>query len=484
MIIVSITGPSPAEALAQIRASSRYAAMFEIRLDLIDGLDISAVRRSTRKPLTVTCRPSWEGGRYAGEESDRLAMLDAVCRNGIAFVDLEAQLGKEAIRAFMRSHPTVRVIASRHYFGAARPSIASDYRTLRALGTHVIKLAFEAGDAWENGLAMEFLRRASQDHQNAVAIAMGEAGEASRVLYRRFGGWATYAAPEGGPSAAPGQVSARILHDLYRADHLSARTRLFGLIGDPVRYSKGIAVHNTLLKKMHVNGVYCRFPVKDLRHFMVTVGREMDGLSVTLPHKLAVMDELQSVEASACATGAVNTVVRKRGMLVGSNTDGAGAMDAIESVLRVHGKTMLILGTGGAARAVIAEAVRRGARVTVAGRSAEKAKALAEAFGIAAVNLAACRDADIVANCTSVGMMPEPEQTPIPTGTIRMRVAFDAVYNPVETRFLREARENGAKTVTGLQMYLNQAALQFKAFTGKQPPRARSLHAFGLHEQR
>ncbi len=469
MIIVSVTGPTTAEALAQIQRSRKYASMFEFRLDLMGVEAAASLVKAARKPVVLTYRPRWEGGGYAGPDVDRIAVLARAPEIGARYVDLEFRMGVPLIRRFIKECKSIRVIGSRHYFDGQIPDPDHEYRSLRAAGTYAMKFAYRAGDAADTSVAFRFLARAAADRTRAVAIAMGEAGEPSRILYRVFGGWATYASPVGGPAAAEGQLPADALQNIFHADRLTRSTRVFGVIGDPVRYSKGIYIHNPLFRRAHTNAVYCRFAVSDLGRFMSAVAPSITGMSVTLPHKVSIIRFLDGLDESARNSGAVNTVVRRRGSMIGLNTDGAGALDAIEKRMKVKNRSFLVIGAGGAARAIVVEAVRRGANVLIANRSPEAAQDLARRCGANVIELPRVQQCDIVANATSVGMAPDVDRTPIPPGAIRMELAFDAVYQPRETRFLREAKARGAITVSGAEMYLNQAAAQSQLYTGTRP---------------
>jgi 3-dehydroquinate dehydratase/shikimate dehydrogenase len=471
MIIVSITGPRMSDALEQVSASDTWADMFEFRLDMIRRPEIASLLLATRKPVVATCRPSWEGGEFTGSEEERLDMLAAASLLGADYVDIELRAGKKALRQFLGRRRESGVIVSYHAPPGSRPVAGPLYRKMRGTGADVLKFAFHARDAWENRIAFDFLLRASHDGRRAVALAMGEAGEPSRVLYRVFGGWGTYAAPETGKEAAPGQVTARVLSRLYRTERLNRTTKIFGVVGNPVRQSRGIRVHNPLFARAEKNGVYCRFAVIDLKKFVSRMVPLLSGFSVTHPHKVGIMKYLDSLDPLSRAIGAVNTVRRKGGRLSGTNTDAPAALDAIEHVTPVRGKRMLILGAGGAARAIAYEGARRGAHVIVSSRTARAAMKLAREFGADYVPLGTIRgvDAEILVNATPVGMAPRPHESPFPASMLRGKTVFDAVYTPPLTRLLREAAGAGAKVVRGTEMYVNQAAMQFALYAGVRP---------------
>ena len=478
MIIVSITGPDMKRALAQVAGSARFAGMFEFRLDLIRSADLGRLLDSTRKPTIVTCRPTWEGGLFAGSEAERINILRSASMLGARYVDLEVRSEHRVIRDFIGRQSETQVILSYHHFSGALPDVRKVYRELSAHGAGIIKFAYPASDAFENRLAFDFLELARADRQKSVAIAMGEAGELSRIVYKKFGGWGTYAGTEDGANAAPGQIPASRLVNLYRSENLSPATKVYGVVGSQVRHSKGIFVHNALFAKAKSNSVYCRFPVRDLNAFMQDVGPLIDGFSVTIPHKESIMKYLPAVDPVARRIGAVNTVVRKNKKLFGTNTDAPGALDAIEKVTSVRGKRMLIVGAGGAARAIAFEALQRGASVLVANRTAARAKALATAFGLRAVRMKSNRltpsdlspdEFEIVVNATSVGMTPNVRESPLAKPMLKGKLVFDAVYSPPMTKLLRDAKRAGAKIISGSEMYLNQAIRQSLLFCGRRP---------------
>ena len=468
MIIVPIVGPALADARRQMRISRADADMFEFRLDLCPDPELLRRIKPARIPVIATCRPIREGGRFDGSEQDRFACLGAALRAGAAYVDCELDAIKEfrAWCAAQKLRP--RLIVSRHIFEEGMPDVLQEYKRLRSAKADVIKFAYTASDAWQIAGVRTFLKRAARDRQRAIAMAMGEAGEASRILYRVFGGWATFGSATETEGSAPGQLTAAVMKRVFLAHKRTPRTKVFGLVGDPVRQSKGIYIHNPLYATARFNGVYCRFPVKDVDPFMKHCGPWLTGCSVTLPHKSVMAQYCSRFIGSAAMIGAVNTVVHKGRQWLGANTDAGAALDAIEKKCLVRGERVLILGAGGAARAIAVESMRRGALVTIANRSEEKARALS-----AELDVAWCRtdaiDAvrpTILVNTTPVGMWPATDASPLASIPAGVRLAFDAIYNPEVTRFLTMAQERGEVTVGGAEMYARQAVDQIRILTG------------------
>ena len=480
MIIVPVTGPSMEESTNQIVSSVRYADLFELRIDLLSRPDIGELIASTRKPFIATCRPVREGGRFEGREDERFDLLQQAVTAGARFVDLELDAwgpGRQRLDSRTRS---LQWIVSHHMLDGPPGRVDALYATMRKTGAGILKFAYMADDAWEIRAALQFFAIARKDRQRVIAIAMGEAGEASRVLYKVFGGWATFAGSEDGGLSAPGQLPASTMKRVFQSNTRTARTRIFGLVGNPVGQSKGIYIHNPLYRRLGRDAIYCRFRIDDLTRFMKTFDGVLSGCSVTAPHKQAMIKFLATVDPLAHTLGAVNTVVRRSRGYFGANTDARGALDAIEKKLRVSGRRFVVLGAGGAARAVAGEAVRRGARVYVVNRTAQRAKGVARALGVKWIALenVASLEPEILVNATSVGMWPNIDATPLQEIPGTVRLAFDAIYNPAMTKFLKDAKGQGAITVTGVEMYVGQAVEQIRLFTGRRPDAADVRHLF------
>jgi len=269
--------------------------------------------------------------------------------------------------------------------------------------------------------------------------------------------------------------------------HLIARAGLCGIIGDPIEHSMSPAMHNAALEKLGIDYLYLPFRVKEL-----DLGKAIDGmralnirgLNVTIPHKVAVMQYLDELDPLAEKIGAVNTIVNDDGFLKGYNTDAAGFLQALlERGIEPKGKNVVILGAGGAARAISFILAERDSNLVMLNRTLNKAKDCAERIagsfhkevGILELNMdnltSALSRADILINTTSVGMSPDTGETPIPAELLSPTLTvYDIVYNPIKTRLLREAEEVGAKTVDGVDMLVWQGALAFEKWTGLKAP--------------
>lgn len=269
---------------------------------------------------------------------------------------------------------------------------------------------------------------------------------------------------------------------------LTGATRVMAVFGYPVHHSLSPAMHNAAFRALGLDCVYVAFNVHpgDLEaavRGILALG--LVGVNVTIPHKESVIEFLEEVNADAARIRSVNTIWNRGGHLVGSSTDGPGFIRALESAGKSpDGSRAVVVGAGGAARATAYALAERGASITVVNRTYERAVYLAEllnsAFGrkvIVPVGLGspeareAIEEADLLVNCTSVGMYPDIDAQPIPTEWLHSRLfVYDQIYNPEETKLLRAAREIGARGVNGLGMLVYQGAISFEVWTGMSAP--------------
>jgi shikimate dehydrogenase len=254
---------------------------------------------------------------------------------------------------------------------------------------------------------------------------------------------------------------------------IDAKTELYGIIGNPVKHSLSPAIHNGAFGRMGLNGVYLAFEVTDLRETLSGVrGLGIRGLSVTLPFKTEIIPFLDRVDGMAERIKAVNTIANEGGKLVGYNTDCPGAMGALEEKVDLKGKRVILLGAGGAARAIGFGLKERGCRIVILNRSSDRAEGLAKDLDCIHRPLSSIDglDADVIINATSMGMSPREGEAPLLQKVLKEGMTvMDIVYRPVRTRLLREALERGCRTIDGLEMLARQGAAQFEIWTGKRP---------------
>lgn len=256
--------------------------------------------------------------------------------------------------------------------------------------------------------------------------------------------------------------------------NIDASTNLYGVMGDPVAHSLSPAMHNAAFGQVGYNGVYVAFHVTDLPGAVAGMrALNVQGCSVTIPHKVAIMDLLDSVDPVARQIGAVNTIVSRDGRLSGFNTDSPGAMGALLEKTPVAHRQVAVIGAGGAARA-LAHGVRvNGGGLTIVNRNAERGRRLAEEMESDFCPLADFSGVgtDILINATAVGMTPDTDRMPVSHACLRPGMTvMDIVYNPLETKLLRAARAAGCPVVDGVSMFVHQGAIQFERWTGQKAP--------------
>jgi 3-dehydroquinate dehydratase/shikimate dehydrogenase len=472
MICGCVGAETAEQALAGMAEARRQGAdLCELRADYLKDLDLPRILAAKPLPVLVTVRPKWEGGRFEGSEAERLGLLEDACLHGADYVDVEYRAYKDFNRR------QAKLVLSYHDFEKTPDDLERTAAKMGELEPLVVKIACRARGVADL-LRLARLQKAAP--RPTAVIGMGEFGEPLRILYRRYGGFLTYASVRGGEETAPGQVTVEELVRLYQAKTIDDETAPYGVIGDPVAHSRGPLLFNDVFKHLGMNARYVRVRVDDasLLRELVSV-LEFRGLSVTIPHKQSVMAAFDEADEIAKGIGAANTVVARDGKLHGHNADILAAVEALkEAAVRkwshgIYGLRALVLGAGGVSRAIAWGLKREAARVTIANRTFERGKALAEELGVECVrwhDLTAARP-QIVVNGTSVGMAPKAGESPVEASLFtKDMVAMDTVYTPRETRFLKDAVERGASAVDGVEMFLRQANHQFKLWTGRPIP--------------
>jgi len=476
-ICAVVAAPTAPSMLHALKTALKQSSTIELRLDWLRNdreieLFIRRLRmRGKRACLIATLRRREGGGRYTGSVGRQMDWLEKAARADCACCDLEvesaARVDRGAIQALRRAG--ARVMISYHDFrrSPARPDAV--IRRLAGYGGDAIKIAAQANKLVEAAKLLATARR----RRDLVIVPMGEAGLPARILALREGSALAYAAVA--DSTAPGQLTVAEMRGLYRADKLDRRTRIYGVIGDPIAHSLSPQMHNAAFVERRVNAVFLPFLVRDLADFLAArEGFELAGFAVTLPHKRAILRHLDGCDPLAAQIGAVNTVVvRGRGKLCGYNTDYVGVLRALERRVRLAGSRILLLGAGGAARAAAFALAQAGAVVSICARRRSRAKALARAAGTEAIAREKLRGEyfDAVINATPVGMSAK-DGLPLRANELNCRVVMDMIYRPMETPLLRMARRRGIETVSGIEMFLAQGMAQWEIWMGERAPAA------------
>jgi shikimate dehydrogenase len=253
-------------------------------------------------------------------------------------------------------------------------------------------------------------------------------------------------------------------------------SEIFALFGNPVGHSLSPAMHNAALKAMGINGLYVPVLVEHLEAAVRGIrGMGIRGVSVTIPFKTKIMKLLDTVDREARRIGAVNTIVNRKGKLAGYNTDWRGIVDALSAVMAIKGKTVMILGAGGTARAALFGILKEGGKPFIVNRTAQKGRRLAKEWECPFFKMedVAKIKADCLINTTPVGMSPNVGKSPLPSDMMRnFGVVMDVIYNPLKTQLLLDAEKASCTVLSGLDMFIHQGAGQLKLWTGQEPPRA------------
>jgi 3-dehydroquinate dehydratase/shikimate dehydrogenase len=468
LLCVTVTATTTAE--LRRRRDDAGGDLVELRLDSIADaadVDVAGALAGRHRPVIVTCRPEWEGGRFRGSEAERKRVLAEALALGADYVDVEWRAGfDDLIKAGGR-----RIVLSMHDFEGVPADLEARARAMRAQPVGVVKIAVAAADL-RDSLPLLTLARSWRGEPEAVLIAMGEAGLVTRVLASRFGSKWVYAGSD--LSDTVGQVSTATLLNEYRFRSLGESTEVYGVVGNPVGHSVSPAMHNAAFAAMGRNAVYLPFRAATADDF-VELARALDvrGASITTPHKVAMLDHVSDVSAVARQIGAINTVRVVDGRWWGDNTDAAGFLAPLANRLNLSGLRAALLGAGGAARAVAAALGGGGARVSVHARNREKAERVAAlASGEVGASLPPAGSWDLLVNCTPIGMYPRVNETPLRASELTGQWVYDVIYNPQDTALLVEARRAGCRTIGGLDMLVAQAQEQLRWWTGVRPDAA------------
>jgi len=467
LVIEVIAQRTTAAALEAYRHAHARADLVEFRLDLLRDPDVDRLIAAKGKPKLMTLRSRPQGGEAA--PADRPALLRRLAKAPIDWLDLEpADLG---LAELSRAGGPKRLLS---WHDLQTTPLDLEERLQRLLAeprADLVKLVTYAEVAGDLLRVRDLLRRAPAG--KVIAFAMGPKGVPSRILAPSWGGAGIFAPRRGAPASAPGQVAIEDLVDTYRIDGIGPATGVLGVLGHPVGHSLSPFLHNAACQALGLDLRYLPFEADTVAEFLPVLSElRVRGLSVTLPFKEAIVPHLDKVDPAARRLGAVNTVVKVWNRLEGYNTDAAAAIRPLRGWLPLSGARVGVLGAGGAARALVASLVRRGARVTIFSRTPERGRALAEEWGARSLPWARARGfrCDLLVNATPVGMSPRVRALPIPAGAVAARRVYDLIYTPEETALVRGARSRGLEAKGGLGMFLAQGTAQFRLFTGRSAP--------------
>jgi len=461
-LCVTVQADSMAE-LCRQRDLASGADLVELRLDGVSDVDVAGCLAGRRSPVVVTCRPTWEGGRFAGSEEERLSLLKRALALGSEYVDVEWRADH---RPLLDEFGGARIVLSMHDFTGMPADLSDRLRAMLGTQAAIVKCAVDAHCLADAVRLLQIVTETDAPGR-VVPIAMGECGLVSRICASRFGAAWTYA----GRLSNVGQVDARTLVETYRFRSIGPTTDIYGIAGRPIGHSISPAMHNAAFAEARRDSVYLPLPARDLDDLVDFMrGFHVTGASVTIPFKVSIIARLDEVIGAARSIGAVNTVRVDGGRWVGMNSDVTGFIAPLRRrAVRLRTRAS-VLGAGGSARAVVAGLTDAGASVTVHARKRETAARLTETWPVTVGEWPPAPGSwDLLVNCTPVGMHPAVDASPVPATCLTGGLVYDLVYNPAETRLLREAARAGCDVIGGLEMLVAQAEEQSEWWTGVRP---------------
>ncbi|MDH3493034.1 MAG: shikimate dehydrogenase [Acidobacteriota bacterium] len=495
LICVSVHADTLDKLISRVAAVPAEADLIEIRFDSLDPSEIGdplnsggAVRKvfdtfPDRKFL-VTLRPESEGGFRPIQKSERLAFWNS----GIDadYVDIEFELVEENPE-LLTNHRIVSI----HDFDNDSKRVEAFCAAAREKPDDLVKIAVTADDVvdgldlWKRFQDFRFAAGDGVAGNRLIPISMGAKGIWTRILGAAFGSPITYAAADGLAPTAAGQISYTDLTEVYRVKSLSPDTEIYGVTGSALGHSLSSPMHNAAFAAAALDAVYIPFELSDLGAFINRMvrpqTREIDwnlrGFSVTIPFKQEILAYLDFTDPAAASIGAVNTVQLVDQKLVGFNTDAAGFLKPLSDKYGdLKDASVAVIGAGGAARACVYGLRAAGAGVTIFARKIEQAESVAEDLGCDAMELPrlpnVIRCFQIAVNATPLGSHGalEDKSALEDVDLKNLQLAYDLVYNPRDTLFLRDAKKAGVPTIGGLAMLVGQGAKQFELWTGRAAP--------------
>jgi 3-dehydroquinate dehydratase/shikimate dehydrogenase len=471
MICVIIPGPSIAKTRKILAELPKDIKLVEIRLDLIDDwtlLNLQQLREEFPELNVIySIRSIEHGGGSALSEEERFEVLTELTMTNPEYIEVTFGSSVELVKKLKEANPHTKIIYSYHDF-SGMPNLENLLAKMKKVPADLYKISVYVNSTNEALKLLLFMKK----NPKVVVSGLGIYGKVTRILSPIFGGAIVYATSDDNASIfLPGQLSASDLINRYNFDSLNPQTKIYALIGEPLDRSPSTTVYNALFKKRNIPAVYVKLPLKNdqLPEFLELIKQiPIVGLSVTAPVKDIIFplfseycdDNTKGIEA-------INTFKFEENNIVCCNTDGIGAADAIEKFGPLENKKMLVIGAGGAVKALIREALKRGAIVIILNRTPERAEKVATELGCFWDSLENIkvyyRDGyDILVNGTKA--QPITDDMILPG-----KVVFDFQIYPTDTKLLAAARKKDCKIVNGYEMWLNQGAEQCRVWFGEDP---------------
>lgn len=481
MICLTLMENSIESNLKVLEKNRHLVDMAELRLDmLIDPLAVAPdiIKSKFELPLIITYRKKIDGGRYEGGKSYRRDILYSYAKSGFAFIDLELESSfPEVEKAALESR--TRIIRSYHNLEEVPDDLDAIIRELASRPGEIPKAAVYSGSSRETLKLFKVFEK-TREIKEKIILGMGEYGIPSRILYKKLGSIISYCSGSDN-SGAPGQLTPADMKNLYRADKINNSTSVYGIIGNPVIHSRSPQLHNKAYQKALINAVYIPFKVDDIGSFFNLASLlNIRGFSVTVPHKVDIIEFIDERSPEIDRILSCNTVSRSGMLWKGFNTDMDGFLIPLISKIDSSGmkpdiiKSGAVIGAGGAARAVITALQSLNIKITIFNRSENRGAKLAfetgaSFFPLSRIDLLS--GFDLIVQTTTVGMTPDADKTPLPGYKFRKnQIVYDIIYTPLETKLLKDAESAGSVTIGGMAMLQAQGIRQYEIFTNGQFP--------------
>jgi len=491
-ICLCLTAKTIKRNLEILNKYGKYADIAELRVDCLDTdeqLHIRSFPELARMPVILTIRRDIDGGHFKQGEGARVKLLanglayaKADSRYNFAYIDIEDDLKVPSLEEAARTFGT-RIIRSYHNLNSVIDDITEKIKTMRRTGDEIIKIACKVNTTYD---VLRVLR-ASQAYTSSlqgpardkILICMGHLGIYSRILAERFGSFMTYSAAlsENEIPGAAGQMDVVDLAELYRFRGITEKTKIYGVVGYPLKASVSPWFFNTVFNMENNNAVYVPFPTDSVNDFL-ELAKELDvqGLSITVPYKEAVLSELARSSIAVQSIGACNTLYKNGNEWNGENTDSAGFSASLLKFIdrkNLKFKKVTIIGGGGVARSVASEIYRLGGKALILNRTIHKARNIASQYNFRwggldnqGVDIMAKYN-NLIIQASSVGMEGYDSSDPLElysfTGKEKV---MDLIYTPSATPFLKRAAAAGCKIINGYDMVIKQACMQYANFFG------------------
>jgi 3-dehydroquinate dehydratase/shikimate dehydrogenase len=490
-ICLCLTGKTLERDLEMIDKYREYVDLAELRVDCLVDDELAFIRRFPERagiPTILTVRRKADGGFFVRGEGSRIVLLSkglafahADSRRNFAYVDIEDDLDAPSLEEVARAFGT-RIIRSFHCFDGCGADLVSRVRSLYRVGDEIAKAAIMPKST--DDVCTLFEAAKELKGREKILLAMSDMGHCTRVLAHKLGSAMTYATvknEEGFPALSQGQLDPVELCEMFRFRDIIDDTAVFGIAGYPLQSTGSPPFYNGIFSRRKMNKVYVRFPSDTIESFLKLASIiPLDGASVTVPHKEAVLKHLHSASDEVKAVGACNTIVRTSEGWAGYNTDTRGFQESVQGLLckkNLRWKKCTVIGAGGAARAVCSVVARLKGKALILNRNIYRAQELASRYNFAYGPLdekgaqRAQSFSDLIIQTSSVGMEPDIESDPLPYYQFSGKEAvIDIVYKPAQTTFLKRALAAGCLAINGEDMLLRQAVAQYAHLLGAECP--------------